>query len=195
MATLRLLLLRHLKSSRDDPSLDDFDRPLAKKGRKAGKLVKEHLKEKVKEHSELKPELILCSSAVRTRETLESVESKTLLRDTRVLFERSIYEATREAIARTVLKNVASGEGSEPTKTVMLVGHNPGMEDLALWLVGDGEGSDPEGFRRMKEKYPTGALAILSCSSCDWKDALDAGGKWKLDSFVTPKDLGGGEDD
>ena len=193
--SLRLLLLRHLKSSRDDPSLEDFDRPLAKKGRKAGKLMKEHLKDQLKEHPELKPDLILCSSAVRTRETLECVGSKTVLSGTVVKFERNIYEAAREAISRTVLENVTPEGSSGPIKTVLVVGHNPGMEDFALWLVGDGLGGDPEGFKRMKEKYPTGALAALSCSSVDWKDALGTGGKWKLESFVTPKDLGGGEDD
>lgn len=191
---LRLILLRHLKSSWDDPSLDDFDRPLAKRGKKAGKLMKERLKDLVKGSEAtgpaIKPDLILCSAAVRTKQTLEEVAEFKALKDVPMTFDKNIYEATRDAIADSVKSHASASQ-----RTIMVIGHNPGMEEFALWLIGDGTGSNEDALKRLKEKVPTGALAVLASDVEDWKQALaKQGGNWRLESFVTPKELGGDDD-
>src|SRR5437763_8483276 len=132
----RLFLLRHAKSSWDDPGLTDQDRPLAARGRKAAGLVRDHVREEG-----IRPALVLCSTAVRARETLEGVG----LSD-EVAFERELYGASAdELLAR--LRRVP-----DDVESVMLIGHNPGMHDLAVLLGGSGE---------VERKFPTGALATF----------------------------------
>ena len=116
----RLLLLRHAKSSWDDPALADHDRPLAPRGRRAAKLIGEHLRE-----NQIGVSLVLCSSARRARETLDLVQTPG-----EVLIERELYGASAdELLAR--LRRVPDQRG-----TVMLIGHNPAIEDLAVGLAG-----------------------------------------------------------
>ena len=165
----RLLLLRHAKSSWEDPGLADHDRPLTPRGRRACKLVAAHLGSEG-----IRPDLVLCSSARRTRDTLERI-SPALGDEVEVLIEDALYGASHRAL-RERLRALADDVG-----TVMLIGHNPAIQDLALDLAGDG--SEIAGVRR---KYPTAALATLEHLGA-WQE-LDAGCA-DLVAFVRPKEL------
>src|SRR4051794_40641839 len=165
----RLFLLRHAKSSWEDPELDDHDRPLAPRGRRAAKRMAEYLCDE-----SVAPEVVLCSSARRARETLERI-SPALGDDAHVLIEPELYGASATELLER-LRQLPEGIGS-----AMLVGHNPAVQDLALSLAGSGSGrTDMEG------KYPTAGLATLSFDG-PWTE-LDAGAA-ELVSFVTPKAL------
>jgi phosphohistidine phosphatase len=164
----RLFLLRHAKSSWDDPSLDDHDRPLTRRGRRASKLIAKHLR-----RERIAPSLVLCSSARRTRETLERVLPT--LDAAHVRVERELYGASAEELLRR-LREVP------PTlDSVMLVGHQPAIQELAVHLAGEGSGLD-----RVRQKFPTAALATLSFPG-DWS-GLGAGGA-ELVAYVKPKQL------
>ncbi len=165
----RLLLIRHAKSSWDDPALADHDRPLAPRGRHAAERMRGHL-----EGQGLKPELVLCSSSRRTRETLD------LLAPAFGAAERSFEEGLYGAGSAELLERLR--EVPDDIGTVALIGHNPGVQDLALGLADKGKDLD-----RAREKFPTGALAVLGFDG-PWRD-LEAGTA-RLESFVTPRELG-----
>ncbi len=165
----RLLLLRHAKSSWADPGVRDHDRPLNARGRSAAPLVGRHL-----QGAGLVPDLVLCSSARRTCETLALLA----LPDTvDVVVEHDLYLAHPE----TVLARVRAVD--DGVTTLMVVGHNPTTHELALELAG---GGDPDAIARLAAKYPTGALAVLTLPG-RWADT-DAGAA-TLDAFVTPREL------
>ncbi|KAI9013439.1 phosphoglycerate mutase family protein [Hyaloraphidium curvatum] len=175
---LRLLLLRHLKSSRDSPTPDDRDRPLSKRGRKAGPLVRAFLASRGPV-----PDAVVCSTALRARQTLELVRAA--LGGAAERFEDRVYEATREALAGVLRE--------ESAPTLLLVGHNPGMEELATWLTEGNPGNDGKARGRMEDKYPTGALALLECDADTWGEAVKKGA-WRVVRFTTPKELGAEEE-
>lgn len=166
-----LYLLRHLKSSWKDKDLEDFDRPLGKRGRRGGELMAAYVA-----RNGICPAQILCSPSRRTRETLDRVlESFGGAVPTR--FEKGIYRADAPALLRRLLR---LGD----TASVMIIGHNPGLETLARALVGSGEGA---ARARLAGKFPTGALAVLSADIQNWRE-LEAGCA-RLDAFVCPRDL------
>jgi phosphohistidine phosphatase len=165
----RLFLLRHAKSSWDDPELDDHDRPLAPRGRRAAKRMAEYLREEG-----VAPEVVLCSSARRAQETLERI-SPALDDGARVLIEPELYGASASELLER-LRRLPEGTGS-----AMLVGHNPAVQDLALSLAGSGSGR-----AAIEGKYPTAALATLGFEG-SWSE-LGAGAA-ELVGFVTPKAL------
>jgi len=167
-----LYLLRHAKSSWDDPDIDDFDRPLNKRGRKAAKIMAVHFRD-----AGIKPDTVLCSPSKRTRETLKQLAPA--LGDAPVQFDRRIYEASYQTLL-LCLADLPSDAGS-----ALLIGHNPGLERLALYLMSD-RGHGP-GAARLQDKYPTGSLAVLSVPSDDW-GRLKVG-SCRLDDFVRPADL------
>jgi phosphohistidine phosphatase len=163
-----LYLLRHAKSSWADPALPDSERPLAPRGRRDGKRIAQHLLRLGRE-----PELVLCSSAARTRETLELV--RPALSVSTVLIEEELYAASSdELLAR--LRLVPDAPAS-----VMLIGHNPGLQQLALDLTSAGVE-----LVRLKEKFPTAALATLALAT-SWSD-IAPGGATLID-YVVPKQL------
>jgi phosphohistidine phosphatase len=164
----RLFLLRHAKSSWDDPQLADHDRPLAARGRRAAKAMAEHMR-----RERVTPEVVLCSSAVRAQETLERMSSA--LDEARVMIEAELYPGSPGQLLERLRRL------PEPTASVMLVGHNPAIQELALSLVGPGSGR-----AAIEGKYPTGALAALSFEG-SWSE-LDVGAA-ELVGFVTPKAL------
>jgi phosphohistidine phosphatase len=143
----RLLLLRHAKSSWDRPDLADHDRPLAPRGRRAATAVAKHVHELADP-----PELVLCSSATRTVQTLERIRSA-LPVDTTVAIERGVYAAS----ARELLTRVQRLPSA--LRCVLLIGHNPGIGDLAVMLAGHGDRTAREA---MAAKFPTAALARLA---------------------------------
>jgi phosphohistidine phosphatase len=161
--TKQLLLLRHAKSSWDDPSLADEDRPLAPRGRKAAKRISAHLR-----REQIPVGLVLCSSARRARETLDLVAPPG-----EILIERELYRATATGLLERV--RLVPDE----IDTVMLIGHEPAIRDLAVGLVGHGSELDDR-------KFPTAALATLT-STGPWSTlAPDRAG---LASFVIPREL------
>jgi phosphohistidine phosphatase len=165
-------LLRHTKSSWDEPELRDHERPLAKRGRKAVALLREHLRE-----SGVAPDLVLCSSAVRAIQTLEGVRDG-LPPEARVEVEADLYAATAESLLGR-LRRLPEEIGS-----VMLVGHNAGIEDLAVELSG---GGDPDARSAMEAKYPTGGLATLAFEGT-WRELGPQAAT--LEAFAVPKRLG-----
>jgi len=142
-----LHLLRHAKSSWDEPGLDDHERPLAPRGRRAAKQLARHL-----EDEGIQPELVLCSSARRTVETYEAIGKA--LGEPQVRIEDELYAASETQLLEQA-RGVPAGVGS-----VMLIGHNPGIQYLAVTLAGSGNE-----LERIRVKYPTAALGTLSFDS------------------------------
>lgn len=167
-----IYLLRHAKSVPRDRPMEDIDRPLSARGRDDAAAMAVHLAE-----AGIEPALVLCSSARRTRETLERAMPG-LSPKAAVVIEEELYDAESDDLLRR-LHGIEGMIGS-----VMLIGHNPAMEDLARRLV---NGGDAAAEARLRKKFPTGALAVLEAAIDDWRD-LDAGGA-KLTAFVAPKDL------
>jgi phosphohistidine phosphatase len=165
-APKHLFVLRHAKSSWDEPGLDDHDRPLAPRGWRAATALAEHL-----QASAIEPELVLCSSARRTRETLEGIRA-----GGEHLIEPELYGATVEDVVSR-LRGVPADVDS-----AMVIGHNPTMQALVLRLAG-GPGAAVE---RVRAKYPTGGLATLTFDS-EWSEL--APGSARLVGFVRPKEL------
>jgi phosphohistidine phosphatase len=163
-ATKHLLLLRHAKSSWDDPGLPDHDRPLALRGRRASLAIGSYLRE-----HEIPISLVLCSSARRTCETVELVQPGGELQ-----IEEGLYGASVGQLLER-LRRIP-----EEADVVMLVGHNPSIEELALDLA-----ADPD--QLAGRKYPTGGLAWLSFTG-PWHSLGPAGAE--LTTFVTPRELG-----
>ena len=158
-----LYLLRHAKSSWKDASLADFERPLKGRGRDAAEQMGEFLASKKVHLSTL-----ISSPSVRTRETVEIVLRHAHL-GVEPLFDQRIYEASLATLAQVVSEIPAD------KKSAMLVGHNPGMEELLAFLTHE------------SKHMPTCALARISLDGVSWKE-VDRG-KGKLEWFVTPKDL------
>lgn len=177
-----LYLLRHAKSSWGDKHLDDHDRPLNARGRDAAPRIGAYLREKG-----LIPTLILCSTAQRARETLGAM-LPFLPEDIEVQFSRGLYLASPEAMLAGLRADGAAA-GS-----VMVIGHNPGMEQLALGLARHGgDAGERERRKLLKLKFPTACLAVLRFDVDDW-DAVRTG-TGVLEAFVQPKDLGGEDAD
>ena len=166
----RLHLLRHTKSNPDD-SVEDRERRLARRGREAARRVGEYLPDAVGAL-----DLVLCSSALRTRETFELALAG-LTPQPAVLFEDGLYLASRGTLIRR-LQQLDEAVGS-----VMVVGHNPGMHDLAMALAAPGSTS----HRALAGgKFPTGALAVFNIA-VPWA-SLDRT-RHELADYVTPKSL------
>jgi len=171
-----LLLLRHAKSSWDDPGLEDFDRPLAPRGETAAPIMAAYIEKK-----ELWPDLVLCSPAVRARQTWALVARR--------LGDKAAVAAVKE------LRGLYLGAPSrlleairrapDAATRVILVGHNPGMEHLATAL--SGPASKPKAMAKLHAKFPTAALAEIEFEAAAWRDI--APGTGRLKRFVRPKDL------
>jgi phosphohistidine phosphatase len=174
MEPKRLFVLRHAKSSWDDPRMSDHERPLAPRGRRAVKVLHDHLRS-----SGIEPTLVLCSSARRTRETLDGVQPTG-----ERLIESDLYGADAGALIDR-LRRVP-----EEVQSVMLIGHNPAMQMLVLRLA---DGDDREAGRpdldQVRRKFPTGGLATLEFD-CGWSQL--APGRARLTDLVRPKQLSDG---
>jgi phosphohistidine phosphatase len=168
----RLYLLRHAKSSWDDPTLADHDRPLAPRGRRAAKVMAKHL-----ERKGIAPELVLCSPSTRTRQTLRRI-APGLGKKANVQIEPELYAASAPVLF-DVLHEVP-----DEVESVMLIGHNPGIQDLALSLASAG----PESTR-VRGKFPTAALATLEFNG-SWRELAPASAE--LVSLAKPKELSRG---
>ena len=167
-----IFLLRHAKSSWDDTSRDDHDRPLNQRGERAATLVAQFLKQE-----RLIPDLILCSSAKRTRETLTLVQA-VLGDDHPALIEPDLYLAAADVLFDRLRKV------GEDAASVMLIGHNPGLEDLATTLIAP-KGTPLED--KLAAKFPTAGLAMIRLPGTRWRDLKRKSGSLEL--FVIPRDL------
>jgi phosphohistidine phosphatase len=162
-----LFVLRHAKSSWDDPELVDHDRPLAPRGQRAVRLLADHMR-----RERIRPALVLCSSARRTIETYEGVRPSGELS-----IESGLYGAGGDELLGR-LRQVP-----DATISVMLIGHNPAVQTLVLRLAGaDGDTGLGEGQR----KFPTGALATLAFDR-PWSHLEP--GVAELVGLIRPRDL------
>ena len=168
----RLLLLRHAKSDWSDPALDDFDRPLAPRGARAAPRMGRHLKRKG-----LVPDLVLCSTARRAQETWDLVAAE-LGREVPVQFSKGLYAVSSAALLAAI-RRVPDDCGR-----LLLIGHNPEIEDLAHRLAGTGKA---KALALLAEKYPTGALAEIRFARDSWSKIGEGAGT--LQRFVRPRDL------
>ena len=172
----QLLLMRHAKSSWEDKQLADHARPLNPRGRIAAASMRQAM-----ENLGLAPDLVLVSSALRTRQTLEALEpwAETPLIEPM----DSLYVADATRLLK-VLRGV-----KETVRSVMLIGHNPGLHELAVRLVGAHAMTyaNPD-LRRLAEGYPSGALAEFTIPGA-WGSLDDGGGR--LVRFIAPRDLPG----
>jgi phosphohistidine phosphatase len=167
-----LFLLRHAKASPGGPALDDHERPLAERGVGDCARVGGWLAERA-----TLPEHVLCSSSVRTRDTAERVLA-CLPSPPPLEVDEALYLASLEALLGRL-------RALDPAlERVLLVGHNPGMQDLVLCLS---DGSHPEATARARRKFPTAALAVLRCDVTDWRDLRP--GSAALKKIVIPREL------
>ncbi|MDV7340558.1 histidine phosphatase family protein [Terasakiella sp. A23] len=167
-----LLLLRHAKSSWANPELIDFDRPLNGRGNQAAEKMAVYLSENVN-----LPDCIFCSTAQRTRETLGYL-LKVYPHPIRVELTRDLYMASHVTMMGLVQAVEADVE------TLMLIAHNPGIEDFAAALS---KPAESEAMQDMLYKYPTAACAHLQFDVKDWADVSIRSGELK--GFVKPRDL------
>lgn len=165
----QLWLLRHAKSSWDDPDLPDGERPLAPRGVRAAAAMAAHLS------SLDTPRLVLCSSALRARQTLAAV-LPALGDELTIGIDPGLYAFDADAL----LERLRRVEDNTPS--VMLVGHNPALQDLALRLTADGDERT-----RLERKFPTGALITIEVPDDPWASLGDGAGN--IVRFVAPKDL------
>lgn len=133
------------------------------------------------------PDIVLCSTSTRTRETLKLIRPA-FRNNPRIRFLRSLYLAEWKAMLAAIRKMPAVAG------TVLLVGHNPGMEELALALAKPPRTEDGRRhIRRLRKKFPTGALAVLDFDATAWAGILPQRGR--LSAFVRPKELSSGNRD
>lgn len=166
-----LYLLRHAKSSWADPDQADLHRPLAARGRKAVKALERHMR-----GMDVRPDLVLCSPAVRAVQTWEGV-APGLPPGTRLELDEAVYHAGAGDLLRRLRRLPPEID------SVLVLGHNPALVDLALGLVADG---DPRLRTRLETRFPTGALASLEVAAT-WHDLR--WGTATLVDYVVPRDL------
>jgi phosphohistidine phosphatase len=168
----RLAILRHAKSSWDDPHLEDFNRPLNDRGWKAAKRIGREL-----EKRGVTFDLVIASPAARVRETIDGLREKLKL-DVEIRFEPRMYGASEESLFEIV------SEIRESANAPLLVGHNPGLQQLILGLTRD----HPDHLRsRVEEKFPTAAFAAIELPARRWIEAKASSGK--IADLIRPNEL------
>jgi phosphohistidine phosphatase len=167
----KLTLLRHAKSGDDGLAARDIDRRLNPKGRRAARAVGRHLRD-----TAARFDAVVASPAVRVAETVEDV-SAGYGRDLDPVWDRRIYLASAPELIDLIREQPAT------TESLLLIGHNPGLEDLVLTLVPATDGKRGA----VEEKYPTATLAEIDLDIQDWAELGPA--KGALARFVRPRDL------
>ena len=168
-----ILLLRHGKSAWNNPGQGDHDRPLNRRGEQAAKAIADHLVQ-----DRPRPDLILCSTATRARQTLAPLVKRLGAPAPPLALEAGLYLASEDRLLER-LKDLA-----DDVATVLLVGHNDGIWQLAEALAGRGQAAT---LAALREKYPTGTLAVLRVPADAWRDL--AAGSGELLALVRPRDL------
>ena len=161
--TRTLILMRHAKSDWDTPALPDHDRTLTKRGQRSALALGDWMREKG-----WLPDTVLCSTAIRTRQTLEGLRM-----EAPVQFLKALYHAEAEDMHRTLKAATAP--------TVLMIGHNPGIGDFAHELL-----DTPPDHPRF-EDYPTGATLVAEFDIEDWSEL--GWGKGHARDFIVPREL------
>ena len=171
-----IYLLRHAKSDWVDPGVKDHDRPLNARGREAAPAMAAYIKAKG-----YRPDLVLCSTARRTVETFDLVKAA-LGEGVAVKFEESLYLAEPRQLMERLRRL------DDAVKAVMVIGHNPGIAQVAAELSASPEDEAQEKLhRRMRDKFSTCALAVITARAKSWRDVRS--GRGALKDFMRPKDL------
>lgn len=168
----RLLLLRHAKSSWSEPGASDLDRALNRRGEETAPRIGAYL-----DRHGLVPDCVLCSTARRARETWKLVSGEMPGAPQAVYVER-LYDAA----ARTILDVIRHADPN--CKSLLVVGHNPGLQDAATLLIAAGDLDDRE---RLREKLPTGGLVVIDFAIPQWARLHARSGR--LERFVVPRML------
>jgi phosphohistidine phosphatase len=167
----RLTILRHAKSSWDEPNRDDFDRPLNERGWKAARRIGRELKRRG-----MRFDCALASTAARVRETLDGLAQGYGDLPFPVRFEQRLYLAELGTLMELIRDlPVDAGEA-------LIAGHNPGLHQLVLELSGGGRLRS-----RAAEKFPTAAVAVIELAAGDWRDVTAGSGT--LSDLILPKEL------
>jgi phosphohistidine phosphatase len=169
VTTRTLYLLRHAKSSWQAPALADRDRPLAPRGIRAATRMEEYIRDQ-----KVRPDLVVCSSATRARQTLDLV--RPALGDAPVEMDPGLYAASADAILDRLHRLAGS------VRSVLVVGHNPGLQDLAVHLAAGGRRLD-----ELTAKFPTGAFATLVFENDSWSSIDECDGE--LAGYAVPREL------
>jgi phosphohistidine phosphatase len=168
----RLLLLRHAKSELSSGGVADQARAITERGQAAARLMGGYMAR----HG-LVPDRVLCSPARRTRETWTETAGQ-WPREIETVFEERLYAATAQAI----LSVIEAQGGAAPM--LLVVGHNPGLHEAADFLIAAGD----VGLReRLREKFPTAALAVIDFAVDSWDRIHGRSGR--LDRYVTPRSI------
>ena len=172
--TRTLYILRHAKSDWGNPGAEDFDRGLAPRGRSAAPRMGASMLK-----AGYRPDLVLCSSAIRARATLALLLPELKLPEPpEIRYEDDLYLASPEALLER-LHSVP-----DAAKRVLIIGHNPGLHALALALAGRGGSQD---MAALATKFPTAALAVLSFDVPAWPKVR--AGTGRLEAFLTPRKI------
>jgi phosphohistidine phosphatase len=173
----RLMLMRHAKSDRSSLGTRDRDRPLDGRGKAAAPRIGAYMA-----LHDLMPDRVLCSPARRTHDTW-SLVAAAFAKPPAVEFDDRLYDASPDTILDVVRKT-----GSD-IHSLLVIGHNPGLQDLAGLLIASG---DVEARERLREKFPTAALLVIDFAFDDWRKLHRRAGR--LDRFVTPRSLASATD-
>jgi phosphohistidine phosphatase len=169
---LRLMLLRHAKSNWSSSGMQDAARPLTDRGKAVARLMGAYMAR----HS-LISERVLCSPARRTRETWAAIAAQWPA-DVDIVFDDRLYAATPQV----VLSIVRAQDNS--ARTLLVIGHNPGLQETAELLIAAG---DVEPRERLREKFPTAALAVIDFAIDKWSRIHERSGR--LDRYITPRSI------
>ena len=168
---LRLMFLRHAKSSWPSSGMQDAARPLSERGQAAARLMGAYMA-----HHSLIPDRILCSPARRTRETWAGIATQWLA-NMDVVFDQRLYEATPQSILSVI-------RVQHDARTLLVIGHNPGLQGAAELLIAAG---DVELRERLREKFPTAALAVIDFAIDRWRTIHERSGR--LDRYIVPRSV------
>jgi phosphohistidine phosphatase len=171
-AMRRLLLFRHAKAERSIPGAPDRDRDLIERGRRDAARIGSYMAA----HA-LVPDRVLVSTAARTQQTWKAMESAFKPAPAATSVEK-LYDATPHAILAAIKDMPAKAH------TLMVIGHNPGLHELALMLIASG---DVEAREKLREKLPTAGLVMIDFAFDDWNKLHPQSGR--LERFVSPKSL------
>lgn len=166
----RLILLRHAKSDRP-PGVVDLDRPLNPRGQRTAPQIGEYLAAEG-----LRPDAVVVSPSLRTRQTWEAVQAA--LKGPEPEIVEAIYEAPETALLSVVQATADSAT------SLLMIGHNPGLQDLALRLAGSG---DRTGRKRLTVEFPTAAVAVIDFDVESWRSVT--AGTGNLERFIAPRDV------
>jgi phosphohistidine phosphatase len=171
-------LFRHAKSGdKDNPNIEDFDRSLSSRGLKSAPKMGTAMRER-----KLRPNLIISSPSARTRQTLSLAAAQAWDNPPKVRFDERLYEASAESMLKIL------NELPEDVSHVMIVSHNPGLQELAVELASPGS----EERKQFEEKLPTAAVASFDFDADLWKELKPGTGHVRI--FISPNVIEQGQD-